>query len=49
MINKFPVVRGEGDGPAIFALGALVLVGFVFGLATGHSLDRGHPNPLEEE
>jgi nitric oxide reductase subunit B len=36
-------------GDTLFALGAVVLVGFVAGLATGHSLDRSRPSPIEEE
>jgi nitric oxide reductase subunit B len=35
-------------GDTLFALGAIVLVWFVAGLATGHSLDREHPSPMEE-
>ena len=39
-------MRAPGD--TLFALGALVLVGFVFGLATGHSLDRRRASPMED-
>jgi nitric oxide reductase subunit B len=45
-MNTLRWLRVPGD--TLFALGALVLVGFVFGLATGGSLDRRHPSPMEE-
>lgn len=43
-MNTLRWMRVPGD--TLFALGALVLVGFVAGLATGHSLDHRHPNPM---
>ena len=46
-MNTLRWLRVPGD--TLFALGALVLVGFVAGLATGHSLDRQHGNPMEEK
>jgi nitric oxide reductase subunit B len=46
-MNTLRWLRVPGD--TLFALGALVLVGFVAGLATGHSLDRRRGNPMEED
>jgi nitric oxide reductase subunit B len=45
-MNALRWMRVPGD--TLFALGAVVLVGFVFGLATGHSLDRRHASPMQE-
>jgi nitric oxide reductase subunit B len=45
-MNTLRWMRVPGD--SLFALGALVLVGFVFGLATGHSLDRRRASPMED-
>jgi nitric oxide reductase subunit B len=45
-MNTLRWLRVPGD--TLFALGSLALVWFVVGLATGHSLDRSHPSPMEE-
>ena len=45
-MNTLRWLRVPGD--TLFALGAVVLVWFVAGLATGHSLDHGHANPMED-
>ena len=45
-MNTLRWLRVPGD--TLFALGAVVLVGFVAGLATGHSLDRSLPSPMDE-
>ena len=45
-MNTLRWLRVPGD--TLFALGAVVLVGFVAGLATGHSLDPAHPSPMDE-
>ena len=46
-MNTLRWMRVPGD--TLFALGAVVLVAFVAGLATGHSLDHRRPSPMEED
>ena len=46
-MNTLRWLRVPGD--TLFALGAVVLVLFVAGLATGHSLDRRHASPMDEK
>jgi len=45
-MNAIRWMRVPGD--TLFALGAVVLVAFVAGLATGHSLDHQHAGPMED-